>query len=73
MKIDSGKNDDLFMQFLVIGSVSVSRDNYRITWKDLERSRNHFRIYTLSLFTNALFVVSFLLITLFSVIETARL
>ena len=72
MRIDSGKNDDPFMQFPVIGSVSVSRDNYHITWKDLERSRNHFRIYTLSLFTNALFVVSFLLITLFSV-ETARL
>ena len=72
MKIDSGKNYDVFLQFIVIGSVGGSRDNYRITWTDLERSRNHFLIYTLSLFTNALFMVSFLLITLFSV-ETARL
>ena len=30
------KNDNLFMQFLVIGSVGGSRDNYCITKKDLE-------------------------------------
>ena len=36
MKIDSGKNDDLFMQFLVIGLVGGSHDKYCIVMKDLE-------------------------------------
>ena len=62
MKIDSGKNDDLFIQFLLIGTVGGSLDNYRATWKVLK---------TTSVFVRALFMESFLLINLFSV-STAR-